>query len=54
MFEQHLRKLQDQHLLRRLRTMASATGPTIILDNREVILLSSNNYLGIATHPTVV
>ena len=54
MFEQHLRKLQDQHLLRRLRTMASATGPTIILDNREVILLSSNNYLGLATHPTVV
>jgi glycine C-acetyltransferase/8-amino-7-oxononanoate synthase len=54
MFEQHLQKLHDQHLLRRLRTIASATGPTVILDNREVILLSSNNYLGLATHPTVV
>ncbi len=54
MFEQHLQKLGDQHLLRRLRTIASATGPTVMLESREVILLSSNNYLGLATHPTVV
>ena len=54
MFEQHLQKLGDQHLLRRLRTIASATGPTVMLEGREVILLSSNNYLGLATHPTVV
>lgn len=54
MFEQHLRKLDDQHLLRRLRTITSATGPTVMLDNRRVILLSSNNYLGLATHPDVV
>lgn len=54
MFEQHLQKLDDQHLLRRLRTIASATGPTVMLDNRRVILLSSNNYLGLATHPDVV
>ena len=54
MFEQHLQKLGDQHLLRRLRTIASATGPTVILEGREVILLSSNNYLGLATHPTIV
>ncbi len=54
MFEQHLKNLDDQHLLRRLRTMTSATGPTVLLDNRRVILLSSNNYLGLATHPAVV
>jgi len=54
MFDQHLRKLQDQNLLRRLRTIDSATGPTVVLEGREVILLSSNNYLGLATHPTVV
>lgn len=54
MFEQHLKKLEDQHLLRRLRTMTSATGPTVVLDNRRVILLSSNNYLGLATHPAIV
>ncbi len=54
MFEQHLKKLEDQHLLRRLRTMTSATGPTVVLDHHRIILLSSNNYLGLATHPTVV
>lgn len=54
MFEHHLQKLDDRHLLRRLRTIASATGPTVMLDNRRVILLSSNNYLGLATHPAVV
>ncbi|HNA84052.1 MAG: 8-amino-7-oxononanoate synthase [Nitrospira sp.] len=54
MFEKHLQKLDDQHLLRRLRTIASATGPTVTLDGRDIILLSSNNYLGLATHPTVV
>jgi 8-amino-7-oxononanoate synthase len=54
MFEQHLRRLHDQHLLRRLQTVASATGPTVMLGNRRVILLSSNNYLGLSTHPAVV
>jgi len=54
MFEEHLKKLDDQHLLRRLQTIASATGPTVMLNGREIILLSSNNYLGLATHPTVV
>ncbi|WHZ24830.1 MAG: 8-amino-7-oxononanoate synthase [Nitrospira sp.] len=54
MFEHRLQKLEDRHLLRRLRTIASATGPTVMLDNRRVILLSSNNYLGLATHPAVV
>ena len=54
MFGQHLKNLKDQHLLRRLRTLTSATGPTVILDDRRIILLSSNNYLGLATHQTVV
>ncbi|MDR4479620.1 MAG: 8-amino-7-oxononanoate synthase [Nitrospira sp.] len=54
MFKEYLQTLQDQHLLRRLRTIASATGPTVTLDNRTVILLSSNNYLGLAAHPAVV
>ncbi len=29
-------------------------GPTVIIDDREVILLSSNNYLGLAGHPEVI
>lgn len=54
MFQQHLQNLDDQHLRRRLRTIASATGPTVLLNSRRVILLSSNNYLGLATHPDVM
>lgn len=54
MFERHLTTLREQHLLRQLRPLASATGPTVMLEGREVILLASNNYLGLATHPAVV
>ena len=34
--------------------MESGTGPTIHYAGREIILLSSNDYLGLATHPEVV
>jgi len=54
MFEQHLQKLAARHLGRRLRTMRSATGPVVDLDGRRILLLSSNDYLGLATHPDVV
>lgn len=29
-------------------------GPIVSIDNREIILLSSNNYLGLANHPDVI
>ncbi|MBV6470650.1 8-amino-7-oxononanoate synthase [Nitrospirales bacterium NOB] len=54
MFEGHLQELRDHHLFRELHPLASATGPTITLHGRSVILLSSNNYLGLATHPSVI
>lgn len=54
MFEQHLQKLAARHLGRRLRTLRSATGPVVDLDGRRILLLSSNDYLGLATHPDVV
>jgi glycine C-acetyltransferase/8-amino-7-oxononanoate synthase len=34
--------------------MQSATGPLVDVDGRRVTLLSSNDYLGLATHPEVV
>ncbi len=54
MFEQHLQKLVARHLGRRLRTLRSATGPVVDLDGRRILLLASNDYLGLATHPDVV
>ena len=54
MFQTRLQQLADQSLTRRLTSLGSATGPTVQLHGRQIILLSSNNYLGLATHPTVI
>ncbi|MEK6632113.1 MAG: aminotransferase class I/II-fold pyridoxal phosphate-dependent enzyme, partial [Nitrospirota bacterium] len=54
MFQNRLQQLDNQSLTRHLRTLGSATGPTIQLAGRTVILLASNDYLGLATHPDVI
>lgn len=54
MFQDRLHNLANQSLLRRLRPLGSATGPTVELGGRTVILLASNDYLGLATHPEVI
>ncbi len=47
--------LLDQTGLRRtLRNLSGTQGPQVVLDGRQVLLLCSNNYLGLATHPRVV
>ena len=46
--------LQAKHLYRPLRVMTGAQAPETIMDGRPVISLSSNNYLGLATHPHLV
>ena len=46
--------LEDAGLRRHLRTVMSAPTGTIALDGREVVLLGSNNYLGLSTHPQVI
>ncbi|MFZ3383333.1 MAG: 8-amino-7-oxononanoate synthase [Candidatus Methanoperedens sp.] len=48
-----LREIKSKGLYRELRTIESAQSPRIKKDGREYILLSSNNYLGLATHPKV-
>jgi glycine C-acetyltransferase/8-amino-7-oxononanoate synthase len=53
MFDDKLRALEEQHLLRRLRTIDSAPGPTVMIEGRTVILMASNDYLGLATHPAL-
>jgi len=45
--------IKNRGLYRRLSTIDSAQTPRIIKDGKELILLSSNNYLGLNTHPKV-
>ncbi|MDE0012316.1 MAG: 8-amino-7-oxononanoate synthase [Candidatus Poribacteria bacterium] len=46
--------IEQAGLRRRLRTVMSAPTGTINLDGRDVVLLGSNNYLGLSTHPGVI
>jgi glycine C-acetyltransferase len=46
-----LAALRERHLYRPLRIMSSAQGPVAWVDGRQVISLSSNDYLGLTHHP---
>jgi glycine C-acetyltransferase len=46
-----LAELKAKHLYRPLRVMSAAQGPVTTMDGREVISLSSNDYLGLTHHP---
>jgi 8-amino-7-oxononanoate synthase len=45
--------LRASGLYRELRIIETAPGPRVVLDGREVVLLCSNDYLGLASHPAV-
>ncbi len=47
-----LESLRARHLLRRLRS-TEGTEPRTVLDGQPVLLLCSNNYLGLANHPAL-
>jgi 8-amino-7-oxononanoate synthase len=51
--EERLAELERLGLGRRLRTVAGPQGPRVLLDEEPVLLLCSNNYLGLADHPKV-
>jgi glycine C-acetyltransferase len=48
-----LAELEHSGLYRRLRLIEGAQEGTVALNGREVLMLSSNNYLGLANHPTL-
>ena len=50
MFENELSHLKQDNLLRTLVRISSGQGPRVTVNGNEVILLCSNNYLGIAEH----
>ncbi|HUQ42925.1 MAG TPA: glycine C-acetyltransferase [Candidatus Limnocylindria bacterium] len=49
--EAEVEDLKAKHLYRPLRVMSAAQGPVTVVDGREVISLSSNDYLGLTHHP---
>jgi glycine C-acetyltransferase len=49
--QERLRELESSGLRRRLRMVDGPQGPEVMLDGRPVLLLCSNNYLGLADHP---
>jgi glycine C-acetyltransferase/8-amino-7-oxononanoate synthase len=51
--EARLLDLRERDLHRRLRLVEGPQGPTVRLGEREVLLLCSNNYLGLADDPRV-
>src|ERR1019366_1467599 len=48
-----LEQLRDRGLYRRTRLISGPQGPRVLLDGSPVLLLCSNNYLGLADHPRV-
>jgi 8-amino-7-oxononanoate synthase len=50
---ERLAELRRSGLHRRLRLVEGAQGPRVTLDGADVLLLCSNNYLGLAEHPRV-
>jgi 8-amino-7-oxononanoate synthase len=50
---ERLEELRESGLHRRLRLVGGAQGPRVLLDGEPVMLLCSNNYLGLADHPLV-
>src|ERR671935_2930025 len=51
--EERLEELRALGLYRRMRMVSGPQGPRVVLDGRPVLLLCSNNYLGLADHPRV-
>jgi glycine C-acetyltransferase len=52
-FKDEIDRLARSGLLRRLKTLEPAANGRVIMDGKEVILLCSNNYLGLADHPAL-
>jgi 8-amino-7-oxononanoate synthase len=50
---ERLSDLRERGLYRRMRLVSGPQGPRVLLDGKPVLLLCSNNYLGLADHPRV-
>lgn len=52
--EARLAERRAQQLHRSHKVLSSAPGPVAVVDGRELVTFSSNDYLGLATHPEVI
>lgn len=53
MFEKELSQLERQHLLRRPVVIESYQGATVSINGRNMLLMCSNDYLGLSQHPAL-
>jgi glycine C-acetyltransferase/8-amino-7-oxononanoate synthase len=53
MFEQELTQLEQSRILRRIMVVDSSNGPGVRIKGRNMLLLCSNDYLGLASHPAL-
>jgi 8-amino-7-oxononanoate synthase len=51
--QERLDEIRNKGLYRRMRCVSGPQGPRVLLDGKPVLLLCSNNYLGLADHPRV-
>ncbi len=53
-FKEELSQLEKRHLMRRLRVVESShAGPRIVVGGRSLLLMCSNDYLGLSGHPAL-
>ena len=52
-FQHRLEKVQAHHNYRQLTTITDNTEPWVTINGQRLLNLSSNNYLGLATHPDI-
>ncbi len=52
-FRNELQNLKNIDLYRKLRLVEGGQGSCVSMNGKKVILLCSNNYLGLANHPSV-
>jgi len=50
---ERLEAIREEGLFRWMRTVGTAQGPRVEVDGRDVLLLCSNDYLNLASHPEV-
>ncbi len=53
-YEAELNRFRQKGLYRSLRVLEGPIGPTVQIDGRSLIQFSSNDYLGLATHPRMM